>query len=89
MQRTLNTNFWALFGLSSGTEAKLSPFNNIVTESIGSFIFGAFHITAIVVLINMLIAMMTKSYETIRVSRSIKIVCRIIVCYENIFLGSC
>ena len=68
MDRTLNTMFWSLFGLGTADAAFLEPnYQNLLTQAVGSFFFGAFHITFIVVLLNMLIAMMTKSYEIIRV----------------------
>jgi hypothetical protein len=55
--------------LDNGKENTLdSNSSNVVPQSIGGFLFGAFHIVTIVMLINMLIAMMTKSYERIRVS---------------------
>jgi hypothetical protein len=46
----------------------LSPFDNSLTVFFGFMIYGAFHIASIIVLLNMLIAMMAKSYEDILVS---------------------
>ena len=66
--QTLNTFFSAVFGLDTGTEGQLnSNKSNIVPQMIGGFIYGSFHIATVILLINMLIAMMTKSYERIRV----------------------
>ena len=65
---TLTTFFSAVFGLDTGYEGKLnSNKNNVIPQVIGNFIYGAFHIATVILLINMLIAMITKSYERIRV----------------------
>ena len=47
----------------------LDPFQNKLTENFGFLLYGSFHIASIVILLNMLIAMMTKSYENILVNR--------------------
>ena len=44
---------------------KLGNYNNQFTEIVGYLIYGAFNIASVIVLLNMLIAMMSKSYETI------------------------
>jgi hypothetical protein len=62
----LQTFFSAVFGLDTGFEGQLSP-QAIVSQTIGSLLYGSFHIVTVILLINMLIAMMTKSYERIRV----------------------
>lgn len=62
---TFKTIFWAIFGLGAANNINLSPFKNYVTENFGFFLYGTFHIASIVLLLNMLIAMMTKSYEAI------------------------
>ena len=42
-----------------------------IVESVGMFLFGIYHVVIIIVLINMLIAMMSHSFEDIQVSSTI------------------
>jgi len=65
MGSTFKTVFWSLFGLSEKEGVQLDEYNNHFTEFIGYLIYGAFNIASVIVLLNMLIAMMSKSYETI------------------------
>ncbi|CAF0823158.1 unnamed protein product [Rotaria sordida] len=65
MGGTFKTVFWSLFGLSEKDGVKLGEYNNVFTELVGYFIYGTFNIASVIVLLNMLIAMMSKSYETI------------------------
>lgn len=65
MGSTFQTVFWSLFGLAEKLGVKLEDYNKRFTETIGYFIYGAFNIASVIVLLNMLIAMMSKSYETI------------------------
>jgi hypothetical protein len=59
--------FWALFGLGEPEDVTLGPFKNRLTEFFGYLLYGAYHISSIIVLLNMLIASMTLSYEKILV----------------------
>lgn len=65
MGGTFKTVFWSLFGLSEKDGVKLGNYNNRFTEMIGYLIYGTFNIASVIVLLNMLIAMMSKSYEAI------------------------
>lgn len=65
MGATFKTVFWSLFGLSEKEGVKLGKYQNSFTENIGYLIYGTFNIASVIVLLNMLIAMMSKSYETI------------------------
>lgn len=66
---TFKTMFWALFGYGTENDTDLSPiFKNNVTETFGFIIYGFFHATIIIILLNMLIASMTQSYEKILVT---------------------
>jgi ACR3 family arsenite efflux pump ArsB len=65
MGGTFKTVFWSLFGLSEKDGVKLGNYQNRFTEIIGYLIYGTFNIASVIVLLNMLIAMMSKSYETI------------------------
>lgn len=49
-----------------GTAVGASPTS--VVEGVGTFLLGSYHVTIIIVLINMLIAMMSHSFEAIQVS---------------------
>ena len=65
MGATFKTVFWSLFGLSQKDGVSLGNYQNEFTEIIGQVIYGVFNIVSVIVLLNMLIAMMSKSYETI------------------------
>jgi hypothetical protein len=65
MGDTFKTVFWSLFGLAEKEGVHLEEYHNRFTEMVGYFIYGAFNIASVIVLLNMLIAMMSKSYETI------------------------
>ena len=47
---------------------ELGDFKNKLTESVGYIMYGTYNFTAVVVILNMLIAMMSESYETTKVS---------------------
>ncbi|TKR67906.1 hypothetical protein L596_023980 [Steinernema carpocapsae] len=61
---TLETLFWALFGLVDLNHFALKE-DHSLTEWTGKTIFGSYSCCAIVVLLNMLIAMMSNSYQYI------------------------
>ncbi|XP_050396877.2 short transient receptor potential channel 7 isoform X1 [Patella vulgata] len=62
---TFRTVFWSLFGRGEPDAVRLGEYNNNVTEDIGYIIYGAYNATSVTVLLNMLIAMMTRSFQTI------------------------
>ena len=47
---------------------ELDPYQNTITRDIGYILYGAYNITMVTVLLNMLIAMMTRSFTNIAVS---------------------
>jgi hypothetical protein len=59
--------FWALFALGSAKHTDLEPFHATFTQTMGTLLYGVFHIATLIILLNMLIAMMAKSYERILV----------------------
>ncbi|XP_023238515.1 transient-receptor-potential-like protein isoform X1 [Centruroides sculpturatus] len=61
---TFATLFWSLFGISSPKSTDLVE-DDVFIETVGQGLFMSYHVTAIVVLVNMLIAMMTKSFQVI------------------------
>ena len=63
---TFATLFWSLFGISSPKSTDLVE-DDFFIETVGQGLFMSYHVSAIVVLINMLIAMMTKSFQVIEV----------------------
>ncbi|CAF1291792.1 unnamed protein product [Adineta steineri] len=65
MSSTFKTVFWSLFGLAEKEGVQLNHYNKRFTETVGYLIYGAFNIANVIVLLNMLIAMMSKSYEAI------------------------
>ena len=64
------TLFWSLFGITQIKDVEIVEGHNSV-ERVGTMLFGAYHVAAIVVLINMLIAMMSNSFQEIQVSYTV------------------
>ena len=63
--------YWSIYGLVDLESAELQPrFQHEFTEFIGKLMFGTYSWIAFVVLLNMLIAMMSNSYQIIYVSIS-------------------
>jgi hypothetical protein len=63
-----------MFGRGDTDVVKLENYDNVFTEDIGYIIYGAYNISMVIVLLNMLIAMMTRSYQDITVSTNITII---------------
>ncbi|XP_065315664.1 short transient receptor potential channel 4-like isoform X2 [Gordionus sp. m RMFG-2023] len=61
---TVQTLYWAIFGLVDLDNTELKE-PHVYTEFIGLLMFGVYSAIAIVVLLNMLIAMMSNSYQII------------------------
>ncbi|XP_067136884.1 short transient receptor potential channel 4-like [Centruroides vittatus] len=75
LKNTFKTLFWATFGIAESDDADIVVTGNftnrevrehVFTESVGYFLWGAYHLLTVVVLLNMLIAMMTESYERVK-----------------------
>jgi hypothetical protein len=64
---TFRTVFWSLFGRGEPTAVEVEPFGHKTTETVGYWIFGAYNFCTVIVLLNMLIAMMSRSFELIQV----------------------
>ena len=69
--------FWALFGLTELDS--LSAEDDAVTQNTGQLLFGLYNITAILVSLNMLIAMMANTFQQVAV-RSLSL-------YSNSIMG--
>ncbi len=65
MGESFLTLFFALYTFGSSEDTSILPFQNDLTVVIGYGIFGIFHIANITIMINMLIGMMTMSFENI------------------------
>lgn len=63
---TFATLFWSLFGISSPKSTDLEEEHGFI-ETVGQGLFMAYHVMSIIVLINMLIAMMSNSFQQIEV----------------------
>lgn len=72
LESTFVTSFWALFEYGDPDSIKLDPFNNKLTESFGFLLYGSFHIVLTILLMNMLIAMLATSYESIQINADIE-----------------
>ncbi|KAI3381524.1 hypothetical protein SNEBB_008688, partial [Seison nebaliae] len=66
IELTFRTVFWSIFGAVDPKFVSLDEYNNSVTTNIGLFVYGTFMISCDIVLLNMLIAMMSKSFESIQ-----------------------
>lgn len=57
-----------MFGRGETNVVTLSEYENHVTEDFGYLLYGCYNVIMVTVLINMLIAMMARSYQAIAVS---------------------
>ena len=64
---SMQTIFWALFGMDDADSTSLGGFQADFTQAVGMFLFGVYNWIMVVVLLNMLIALMSQSLETITV----------------------
>ena len=62
-----NDGAYTMFNVTNGNMTGEFFTSHRLTEIIGYIMYGAYHITVIVVLLNMLIAMMANSYNNIEV----------------------
>nr|XP_006820985.1 PREDICTED: short transient receptor potential channel 4-like [Saccoglossus kowalevskii] len=65
VSNALATLFWTLFGLSDLSSLKILHMDHWFTEMVGQMLYAAYHVLAIVVLLNILIAMMSNTYTKI------------------------
>lgn len=64
---TFRTVFWSIYGRSEAEAVTLGGYNNTVTENIGEVIDGMYNIVMVILLLNILIAMMSRSFDKIQV----------------------
>ena len=77
--------FFSIFLIGNYQAVLISPFSNNLTVIFGYIVFGLFHVSNITVLLNMLIAMMTRSYETILVRKNTQRKNIFLLKYFNVF----
>ncbi|RUS92006.1 hypothetical protein EGW08_000219, partial [Elysia chlorotica] len=65
VKRTFRTVFWSIYGRGSIQAISLGNYSNHVTEDIGQGMDAMYHIVMIIVVLNILIAMMSRSFEKI------------------------
>lgn len=65
---TIHTVFWALFGRGNQDAVSIGGYSSAFTEHTGYIIYGAYNAAMVTVLLNMLIAMMSRSFTLIAVS---------------------
>ncbi|XP_077991005.1 short transient receptor potential channel 4-like [Glandiceps talaboti] len=65
VKTALTTLFWTLFGMTDLRSLDVTVANHWITELVGYFLFAVYHIVAIVALFNILIAMMSNTYNRI------------------------
>jgi transient receptor potential cation channel subfamily C protein 3/transient receptor potential cation channel subfamily C protein 6/transient receptor potential cation channel subfamily C protein 7 len=63
--------FWSIYLIGNGEAVEIFPFENYMILVSGYLIFAMFHIVNITILLNMLIAMMTRSYDLILVNKAL------------------
>ena len=69
LEYTFRSIFWTVFGLRDSKAVELGKgFQSRLTESVGYIVFAVYNWGAVIVFLNMLIAMMTRSFDKIAVS---------------------
>ncbi|CAG5116077.1 unnamed protein product, partial [Candidula unifasciata] len=63
---TFRTVFWSIYGRGSVDDVTLGGYNNTVTETTGEVIDGMYNIVMVILLLNILIAMMSRSFDKIQ-----------------------
>lgn len=64
---TFHFLFWTMFGVANQDYVDMPQF--VLAEFVGRILYGIFTLVIVIVLLNMLIAMITNSFQKIEVSR--------------------
>ncbi|XP_048242229.1 short transient receptor potential channel 7-like [Haliotis rufescens] len=73
LMQTSGTLFWAAFGMGNSEAPKISEGgSHKVVEMVGFILYGVYILGAVVVLINMLIAMMSNTFEEIQIDEDME-----------------
>ena len=67
--------FWNLFGMSEVSDLAVTDSGFIITQVTGELLLALFSIISVLVAINMLIAMMSNSYQQVTVSLAFMVEC--------------
>ncbi len=62
----LKTMIFAIYALGEDIDPQLDPYQNQLTPIFGLIMFALFHVVNITILISMLVAMLTTSFESIQ-----------------------
>lgn len=74
--QTTSTLFWAAFGMGNSAAPNIEhEGRHHMVELVGYILYGVYILGAVVVLINMLIAMMSNTFEEIQVRITLSSVC--------------
>ena len=68
IRKSFQVIFWSVFGTEDYYVTRLDVFRAEFTELIGTMLFAFYHLIVVLVFMNMLIALMTKSMEAVEVS---------------------
>ncbi|XP_076470578.1 short transient receptor potential channel 7-like isoform X3 [Babylonia areolata] len=63
---TFRTVFWSMLGRGEPSVVELGDYENYFIQNVGYWIFGVYNCAIVIVLLNMLIAMMSQSFEMIQ-----------------------
>lgn len=64
---TFRTVFWSMLGRGEPSVVELGDYENYFVQNVGYWIFGCYNVAIVIVLLNMLIAMMSRSFDIIQV----------------------
>ena len=67
--------FWNLFGMSEVSDLAVTDSGFIITQVTGELLLALFSIVSVLVAMNMLIAMMSNSYQQVAVSLAFMVEC--------------
>lgn len=68
MNETFNFLFWTMFGMANPEYVDMQDF--LLAEFVGRIFYGIFTLLIVIVLLNMLIAMISNSFQRIEVSKT-------------------
>lgn len=66
LNETFSFLFWTMFGMADQTYVDMPEF--VLAEFVGRILYGIYTLIIVIVLLNMLIAMITNSFQKIEVS---------------------
>lgn len=65
LERSLRTTFWALFGLVDFEKLAVTGYRATSIQVLGEVVFGVYLVLVVILLLNLLIALLNRSYELI------------------------